>query len=197
MHKILCYGDSNTYGYDPRGFLGMRYPEAVRWTTILADRLNDDYKILEEGMNGRPLPRLPREKNFLDSITGHLTKDDLLITMLGTNDILLTAYPDANVPVQRMEGLLQWYENGSFPFRLMILCPVNIADRNEELSSYHEESRRMNAGFEALCEKYSVFCYNAADWNIPLSYDGVHFSEDGHRIFAEHLAGILMDIFKY
>ena len=28
--KILCYGDSNTYGYDPRAYLGGRYPKAVR-----------------------------------------------------------------------------------------------------------------------------------------------------------------------
>lgn len=24
--RMLCYGDSNTYGYDPRGFRGERYP---------------------------------------------------------------------------------------------------------------------------------------------------------------------------
>ena len=30
-HRIVCYGDSNTYGYNPRSYLGGRYPEAVRW----------------------------------------------------------------------------------------------------------------------------------------------------------------------
>ena len=30
MEKIIFYGDSNTYGYDPRGFFGMRYPKEVR-----------------------------------------------------------------------------------------------------------------------------------------------------------------------
>ena len=33
--KILCIGDSNTYGYDPRSFFGDRYPEDVRWTDNL------------------------------------------------------------------------------------------------------------------------------------------------------------------
>ena len=26
--RMLCYGDSNTYGYDPRGFFGDRFTEA-------------------------------------------------------------------------------------------------------------------------------------------------------------------------
>ena len=33
--RILCYGDSNTYGYDPRSYLGGRYPASVRWTALL------------------------------------------------------------------------------------------------------------------------------------------------------------------
>lgn len=36
--RILCYGDSNTYGYDPRGFFGDRYPKESRWVDILAQR---------------------------------------------------------------------------------------------------------------------------------------------------------------
>ncbi len=33
--RILCFGDSNTYGYDPRSYLGGRYPASVRWTALL------------------------------------------------------------------------------------------------------------------------------------------------------------------
>ena len=38
--KVLCYRDSNTYGYDPRGFFGDRYPAECRWVDILARKLN-------------------------------------------------------------------------------------------------------------------------------------------------------------
>ena len=31
----VFYGDSNTYGYDPRSMMGDRYPQDVRWTGIL------------------------------------------------------------------------------------------------------------------------------------------------------------------
>ncbi len=57
-HRIVCYGDSNTYGYDPRSYLGGRYPEAVRWTALLN---TEGREVINEGQNGRPIPRLERE----------------------------------------------------------------------------------------------------------------------------------------
>ncbi len=64
MRKIVFYGDSNTYGYDPRGFLGMRYAENVRWTTKVREHFKDEYEKIEEGQNGRCLPTLPREEGL-------------------------------------------------------------------------------------------------------------------------------------
>ena len=52
--KVLCYGDSNTYGYDTRGFFGDRYPAECRWVDILARKLN--WEIQNEGQNGREIP---------------------------------------------------------------------------------------------------------------------------------------------
>ena len=51
MKTILCYGDSNTYGYDPS--TGFRYPADVRWTGVLKRLLGPDYTLIEEGCNGR------------------------------------------------------------------------------------------------------------------------------------------------
>ncbi|HIT31090.1 MAG TPA: lipase, partial [Candidatus Scatomorpha stercoravium] len=34
--KAVCFGDSNTWGYDPRSYFGGRYGEADRWPEILA-----------------------------------------------------------------------------------------------------------------------------------------------------------------
>ena len=56
-HVLLCYGDSNTCGHDPRSYLGGRYPESVRWTG-LPDALG--IKAITEGENGRSIPRLDR-----------------------------------------------------------------------------------------------------------------------------------------
>ena len=51
MKTILCYGDSNTYGYNPSN--GFRYPEGIRWTCRLAKLLGEEYRVIEEGCNGR------------------------------------------------------------------------------------------------------------------------------------------------
>lgn len=49
MKKLIFFGDSNTYGYDPRGFLGGRYPDEARWTTMVRGSLEKDYEVIEEG----------------------------------------------------------------------------------------------------------------------------------------------------
>ena len=53
--KIVCFGDSNTYGYDPRSYLGGRYPEFIRWTGLLKAA---GWEVWNKGENGLSIPRL-------------------------------------------------------------------------------------------------------------------------------------------
>jgi len=46
MKNILCYGDSNTYGYNPEN--GQRYDYNIRWTGILQNLLGLEYRVIEE-----------------------------------------------------------------------------------------------------------------------------------------------------
>ena len=71
--RIICYGDSNTWGYDPQDKFGQCYKN--RWTDILAQKSGWD--VINEGVNGREVPSEPAEAD-LDT--------DLYIVMLGTND---------------------------------------------------------------------------------------------------------------
>ena len=75
--KILCIGDSNTYGYDPRSYLGDRYPADVRWT----DRLKD-WDVINCGVNGMTVPR--EYSRYVALV--RINEPDLVIVMLGTND---------------------------------------------------------------------------------------------------------------
>lgn len=58
MKTILCYGDSNTWGYVP-GSLDFktvyveRYPRTIRWPGLLQQYLGSEYYVVEEGLNGR------------------------------------------------------------------------------------------------------------------------------------------------
>ena len=49
MKKIVCFGDSNTYGYDARSFFGERLPENERWPEILGAL--SGWEIINEGVN--------------------------------------------------------------------------------------------------------------------------------------------------
>ena len=80
--RILCFGDSNTYGYDPRGFFGDRYGAEDRWVDLLAKQTG--HEIINAGANGREIPRNPYALRLL---TEHAPVDIFLV-MLGTNDLL-------------------------------------------------------------------------------------------------------------
>jgi lysophospholipase L1-like esterase len=51
MKTVLCYGDSNTWGYDP--LTQDRFPRDTRWPGILRHELGEGYLVIEEGLNGR------------------------------------------------------------------------------------------------------------------------------------------------
>ena len=48
--RILCFGDSNTWGYMTSGG---RFDEETRWPMRLEKLLGPEYTVIEEGFNGR------------------------------------------------------------------------------------------------------------------------------------------------
>ena len=80
--KLWCFGDSNTYGYDPCGFFGGQY--AGPWPALLAEKTG--FQVVNDGKNGRMIPE--REYEFL-RFRGDAERvnADALIVMLGTNDL--------------------------------------------------------------------------------------------------------------
>lgn len=75
---LVFFGDSNTWGFDPRSYIGGRYPRGTRWTGLVEDALGE--KVLNLGLNGRVIPG--RGAGL------ELGEGGRLIIMLGTNDIL-------------------------------------------------------------------------------------------------------------
>ena len=94
---ILCLGDSNTHGYcaDPADCAdhGIRFNEDERWTCRLQTALGSDYLVTEEGLSGRTTVFVDPIHESMDalSVAYSLLKSheviDLLIIMLGTNDV--------------------------------------------------------------------------------------------------------------
>ena len=169
--KILCFGDSNTYGYDPRSWFGETY--ATTWVEAMAEKLG--CTVINAGENGREISRSEHSLNLL--LERHQPVD-LLIVMLGTNDLLHGNAPEA--VAARMKRFL---ENIQFEkSKILILAPPPMK-LGEWVSSQSllDASRRLPALYQGL----GVRC--AGGWEIPLAFDGVHFTEEGHAAFADHL----------
>lgn len=172
--KVVCFGDSNTYGYDPCSWLGGRYPADSRWVDLLAAQTGWD--VVNLGENGRCIPLRP--------IT--LPADaDLVIVMLGTNDLLQGCTPEKTA--DRMKRFLQSLSLP--PEQILLIAPPPMAPGEWVTDSSLIESSRMLAKYyRELAGQLGVRFTDAGGWHVTLAYDGVHFTELGHRTFAENLA---------
>lgn len=170
--KIICYGDSNTYGYDPRLFGGGRYEPDCIWVNILREKTK--WNIINDGMNGREIPH--REEYFPDDA-------DLLIVMLGTNDLLQCG--DSEKVASRMEHYLQKQCEKTNQILLLAPPPMKLG---EWVPDNHlvEQSYQLAERYKALAENMIIRFYSPPIQFI-LAYDGVHFTEDDHKRFAEAL----------
>lgn len=173
--KILCIGDSNTYGYDPRSYLGERYPEDVRWTGRLSC-----YDMINWGINGITIPR--DASVYIDLI--RRKEPDLIIVMLGTNDILEGA--DARETSHRMEEFLDSISASSKP--ILLIAPPHLQEGEwVETEAQKDESEKLGASYRELAEKKGCRFADSGEWGIDISFDGVHFLPEGHKTFAEKL----------
>ena len=179
--KLWCFGDSNTYGYDPCGFFGGRY--AAPWPALLAEKTG--FQVIIDGKNGRMIPE--REYEILQfRRDAERYSADALIVMLGTNDLLEGA--TAGTAAARMEAFLS---RCSMPLVLLISTPPMVRGAWVPDDGLVEESKALSRQYEALAERLGIQFADAGEWDISLAYDGVHFTEEGHVCFADGLASCL------
>ena len=77
MKRILCFGDSLTWGFDPA--TRTRFDEDSRWPCVMQQALGGDYKVIEEGTD---FYRITLED---DSTLGLAYKDIVTPSAEGTN----------------------------------------------------------------------------------------------------------------
>ena len=182
---VLCYGDSNTYGYDPRSFLGDRDAKDIRWTGILDG--TSDWSVTCCGQNGREIPTQPRQWEQARELLRQADAD-VFTVMLGSNDLLCRPGFTAEHVAARMEAFLT---SLSHPRTLLISPPAMVPGSWVTEDRLLTESARLAGCYEALAKKLGCAFADAESWGISLTFDGVHFSEEGHRTFARCIAETL------
>ena len=180
--KILCFGDSNTYGYDPRSYFGGQYPARHRWVDLLAQKLN--CKVVNAGENGREIPQYEWELQRFDLMLTNQKPLDLLIIMLGGNDLLQGNCVEA--VAQRMESFLTGIRLERS--KIILIGPPRMKSGAWITDArLLEECVQLNAAYRTVAEELGIRFIDATDWDIEVTFDGVHYSEKGHHTFAEKL----------
>lgn len=175
--KLICYGDSNTYGYDGDAPFGDRFPAEERWPELLGRALGCE--TINCGLNGRRVPRFQRSADADLALLRRYGDRALILVLLGTNDMLAQGLPE-DVAAHMRRFLTALTE--AMPESAVLLCaPPPVTIPGEELA---DGFSALAAAYEALAADMGLLFVDTAPWQIPTGGDGVHFSARGHRLFA-------------
>nr|MBQ8253133.1 SGNH/GDSL hydrolase family protein [Lachnospiraceae bacterium] len=204
MKTILCYGDSNTYGFDP--VTGLRYPKAIRWTGRLQMILGEEYVVIEEGCNGRttvfedPAEGWKRGLDYLKPCLNTHKPVDVVILMLGTNDLKEVFGASAQMVAGGAETLVETIlefteEKQGFVPRVILVSPPLIGEGVCDSAFSHsfgmravKESQKLAKYYREVAERKECVFFDAAEFIEASKEDAVHLSPEGHKVLAEKLA---------
>ncbi len=210
---IVCLGDSNTHGYcaDPNDCAdhGDRFNENERWTCLLQKHLGEDYLVLEEGLSGRTTVFPDALHESMDalsvcySILMSHEKVDLLIIMLGTNDVKERLGQNAACIAIGLERLILKARSvpawGGCEPNILVVCPPHIGEGlfDEPMGKgCPEKSRVLAKYYKAKCDALGIPFLDAegiAEFN---QVDFMHLTRKGHANLAAKLAEIVPALVK-
>ena len=203
MKEILCFGDSNTWGFNAQ--TKDRFPRDVRWTGILKKELGDEYYVIEEGLNGRTTvwdDPIEMDKNGYRHLGTCLQSHkplDLVILMLGTNDLKIrfsVSAEDIADSVQALGNMVLKSEcgpEGKAP-KLLLISPIAVGniDNSEFVHMFGVNSALRAAKFPLLyrqaAESLKCDFLNAAEFAKPSPFDAIHFDAEEHERLGKAIA---------
>lgn len=176
--RVICFGDSNTFGYDPRSCFGGRYPAEHRWVDLFARKTG--WEIGNAGENGRGIPRNEYETGQVIRMLED-QKPDRFVVMLGTNDLLQGM--DTEAVTARMKEFITCLPADRSQLVLVAPPPMEPGEwvLDERLIP---QSKLLAQGYQKLAAELGICFADAGSWGVSIAYDGVHFTEEGHQAFA-------------
>lgn len=206
MKTVLCFGDSNTYGYIP-GSDGERYDAQTRWPKRLAALLGEEYEVVEEGLNGRTTAfgdNIEPYRCGLDHIVPCLLSHapvDLLILMLGVNDTKDRFHVKAEEIGYGLEELIMkvggYYHFHEQVPKILVVAPVPLGDMSQgiEFSEYSRQKSLLLPGiFEETARRFSCAFFDAGSVIHQLGCDNIHFTPEDHRLLAQALEPLVKEL---
>lgn len=210
MKTVLCYGDSNTYGYIPS--LGIRYADGIRWPGRLKMLLGQDYAVIEEGCSGRttvyddPIAGWKNGRDYLKPCIHSHRPIDIVILALGSNDLKANFHAsaaDIAAGAETLVDIIQTFslEDQGFSPRVVLVSPPEIGEGITSSEFYGafledavERSREFPHYYKEVAERKGCIFFNAAAYVKVSEEDSLHFDPEAHRIMAEKLYQVVRQI---
>jgi lysophospholipase L1-like esterase len=195
---VLCYGDSNTYGWFPGG----RFPRDVRWPGVLAAHLGVGWHVIEEGLGGRTTvfddPMLPGRNGktyFEPCLLSHDPLDAVVIA-LGTNDLKVRIGASA-ADIAYGLGVLAETALAVTPKVLVLGLPTlgAIAPDDDAMAGAREKAERVRPHLREIASQLGVELLELHEIVSFTDEDGFHLDADGHRTIGEAVAQQLAVMF--
>jgi lysophospholipase L1-like esterase len=198
---IMAFGDSLTWGSNPDA--GGRHLYEDRWPSVLQDGLGTGYRVIPEGLGGRTTAfddqTCAFERNGARALPMLLASHaplDLVIIMLGANDLKAFISPTAHGAIAGMTRLVEIIR--SFPFswgmstpRILLVSPPHFCDRatgeGPQSGRSIAQSQELAAGYRTLAQSQNCGFFDAATVARASPVDGVHLSATDTRAIGTAL----------
>lgn len=208
MKTVLCFGDSNTWGFVPG--TGARYAREERWTGRLQYLLGDGYAVVEEGQNGRTTVHDDPVDGFKNGMTYLLPcleshkPVDLVVLLLGTND-LKARFCKSAMEIAKSAGRLvrairtSQYGPGDGPPQVLLIAPppiTTLTDFADVFAGSVEKSQQLARWYRTEAELHRVPFLDAGTVVRSSDLDGVHWDADQLPLFATAVANGVLDLLR-
>ena len=217
--RVLCFGDSNTWGFIPvpHGAPSSRYAREQRWPHVMAAALGGTVEVIEEGLNGRTTDAfdptmvqiggagMDGSAYLPAALASHLPLD-LVVIMLGTNDVkphLGRLAPRIALGAKKLLDIVRTLDGGvgstyANP-KALLVCPPPLGKLSVQFEDMfaggHAKNALMPGLYEAVARNAGVEFLDAGQHIGTDGIDGVHFSAvTQHALglaIAEKARGIL------
>ena len=206
MKNIICYGDSNTFGFNPKD--GSRYDKDTRWTSILQKNLGTEYNVINEGMCdrtgfvGNSNGDLFSAQKHFPQLISQSENIDTLILLIGTNDLQFQYAINIETIEKGLENLIKLAQTKVN--KIIIILPVVLdnkilkgyfRDRFDETSV--TKSTKVGEIYKKIADIYHCEIFDVNKFVKPSDIDGLHYDEMSHKIIADELTHYLLSHLKY
>ena len=211
MKNILCFGDSNTFGWDPAS--QSRLTQYLRWPGVLAVKLGAGYHIVEEGCGGRTtvmddgIETFVSGVRYLEPCLRSHTPLDVVVIMLGTNDLkiryALSPQDIANgmgILCSAVQTVLRFEQET--PPRILVVSPIHIGEGIDAIpdayemfgAAAREKSLRLAGVYQSTARRYGCDFFDAAKAAEPSPLDCIHLDADGHEALGRAISVKILEM---